>query len=152
MTEDLKLVLDAIHSLDQSLNAKIDSVNESLNAKIDSVNESLNAKIDDVNESLNAKIDDVNESLNTKIDSVNESLNAKIDKFHNDLWQAINELRLSMDNEVKHAIRIVAEGHLDLSRRLDKSELHYAHKEDYEVRLIILEQEVRSIKEKLKMT
>lgn len=144
MTEDLKIILDAIHSMDESLNAKIDGVKESLETQI----RDLDTKIDSVNESLNAKIDSVNESLNSKI----AELDHKIDKVHDELWQAMDELRISMENEVKNAIKVVAEGHLDLARHLTKIEKLYAENEMREVRLLILEQDVRRIKKKLKMT
>lgn len=54
-----------------------------------------------------------------------------------------------IENEISPAIRIVAEGHLDLRRKLDEALVVEAEKELLQVRVGRLESDVREIKSKL---
>ncbi len=58
-----------------------------------------------------------------------------------------NEIQLTLENETRRNINIIAEGHAILDRKLDEALQIEHQKEIYNVRLNILEGEVRRIKE-----
>lgn len=61
----------------------------------------------------------------------------------------LKEIQLTLENETNRNIKIVAEGHLDLSRKLDESLNVENEKEMLLVRVNILESDVRRLKEKV---
>lgn len=60
----------------------------------------------------------------------------------------LKEIQLTLENETNRNIKIVAEGHLDLSRKLDEALKVENKKEMLLVRVNILESDVRRLKEK----
>ena len=61
----------------------------------------------------------------------------------------VKEIQLTLENETNRNIKIIAEGHLDLSRKLDEALEVENQKEMLLIRVNILENEVRRLKEKL---
>ena len=58
------------------------------------------------------------------------------------------DFRLTLENETNRNIRFIAEGHLDLSRKLDDALKIENEKEMMSIRVTSLENEVRRLKEK----
>lgn len=67
-----------------------------------------------------------------------EKLNAKVTHIH-----------LTLENETNRNIRIIAEGHLDLSRKPDDALKVENEKEMLLIRINYLESEIRKIKQKI---
>lgn len=66
-----------------------------------------------------------------------------------DLKTQMRNVQLTLENEIRYNIRAIAEGHLDLSRKLDEA-LKVSHeKEMLLVRVGTLETDVRNIKTKI---
>lgn len=63
----------------------------------------------------------------------------------------LKSLELTLENETNRNIKLIAEGHLDLSRKLDDSLRVNSEKELLLIRVNILENELRKIKEKLEI-
>ena len=61
----------------------------------------------------------------------------------------IREISLTLENETNRNIKIIAEGHLDLSRKLDKALTVENEKEMALIRINMMENELRRIKESL---
>ncbi len=61
----------------------------------------------------------------------------------------IREIQLTLENETNRNIRIIAEGHLDLSRKLDEALKVDQEKEMLMIRINQLESEVRRLKERI---
>lgn len=61
----------------------------------------------------------------------------------------IKDIQLTLENETNRNIKIIAEGHLDLSRKLDDAVKVDNEKELLLIRVNILENEVRKLKEKI---
>lgn len=61
----------------------------------------------------------------------------------------MKEIQLTLENETNRNIKIVAEGHLDLSRKLDEALKGDNEKEMRMIRVNALKSEVRRLKEKL---
>lgn len=67
-----------------------------------------------------------------------EKLNAKV-----------TDIQLTLENETNRNIRIIAEGHLDLSRKLDDALKVENEKEMLLIRVNHLESEIRRIKQRI---
>ncbi len=61
----------------------------------------------------------------------------------------VKEIQLTLENETNRNIRIIAEGHLDLSRKLDEALRVENEKEMLMLRVTSLENEVRRLKAKV---
>jgi hypothetical protein len=61
----------------------------------------------------------------------------------------ITDIQLTLENETNRNIKIIAEGHLDLSRKLDDALKIDTEKEMLLIRVNRLENEVRRLKERI---
>jgi len=131
MNEDTRMILEKLDVLDH----RITEVQASLDAKIDNGLASLDAKIDNGLASLDAKIDNGLASLDAKIDNVQQSLDERI-----------TNIQLTLENVTNKNIQIIAEGHLDLSRKLDEALKVEREKEILLLRVNRLENDMRQVK------
>lgn len=74
-----------------------------------------------------------------------QSINSLLEPIKN----AIRSIELTLENETNRNIRIIAEGHLDLSRKLDEALKVENEKEMLLLRVNHLENELRKVKERL---
>ena len=65
------------------------------------------------------------------------------------LKEDVRSIRLTLENETNRNIRLIAEGHLDLSRKLDEALKVKNEKEILLIRVNTLENEVRRLKERI---
>lgn len=75
----------------------------------------------------------------------NEPILKELEKLKFD----VKDIRLTLENETNKSINIIAEGHLDLSRKLDEALKVDNEKEMLMLRVVRLENEVRKLKEKI---
>ena len=66
------------------------------------------------------------------------------------LKRGIKEIQLTLENETNRNIQLIAEGHLDLARKLDDALKVENEKEMPLIRVTSLENEVRRLKAKLR--
>ena len=66
-----------------------------------------------------------------------------------DMKVQMKNIQLTLENEIRHNIMIIAEGHLDLSRKLDEAMRVNQEKEMLLVRVGTLETDVRNIKTRI---
>lgn len=94
-------------------------------------------------------------SLMAKVESLEArmgSLEAKVESLEADiqiLKQKTSSLEVTLETETNRDIRIIAEGHLDLTRKLDEALKVENEKEILLLRVSHLESELRKLKEKL---
>lgn len=69
----------------------------------------------------------------------------KLEKMDN----KITDIQLTLENETNRNIKIIAEGHLDLSRKLDDALKVESEKEMLLIRINRLENELRRVKERI---
>ena len=72
----------------------------------------------------------------------------KLDKL-DELEKKITDVQLTLENETNKNIQIIAEGHLDLSRKLDEALKVDSEKEMLLLRVNRLENELRRVKERI---
>lgn len=93
----------------------------------------------------------VNERLD-KIDSRLDQMDSRLDQMDsrlNKLESKVTEVQMTLENETNKEIRIIAEGHLDLSRKLDDALKVENEKEMLLLRVTRLENELRRLKQKI---
>lgn len=78
----------------------------------------------------------------------NEDLKA-IETMLEPVKKDIKSLHLTLENETNRNIQIIAEGHLDLSRKLDEALQVENEKELLLIRINRLENELRKVKERI---
>ena len=118
----------------------------SLVENVKNINSTLN--------NMNKQFDDINNQIaEMKTDMQNVKDETKqISEMKTDIQKMKNEIReisLTLENETNRNIKIIAEGHLDLSRKLDKALTVENEKEMALIRINMMENELRRIKEKL---
>ena len=69
----------------------------------------------------------------------------KLEKMDN----KITDIQLTIENETNRNIKIIAEGHFDLSRKLDEALKMENEKEMLMIRVNRLENELRRVKERI---
>ncbi|MDO5410735.1 MAG: hypothetical protein Q4F21_09830, partial [Lachnospiraceae bacterium] len=106
------------------------------------VNGSVRKIVDDSVNPLKLQINDMKDSI--------QNLNDRVDKL-SDRMQKVesvtNEIQLTLENETNKQIKIIAEGHLDLSRKLTESLKVRDNQEMLLLRVNVLENEVRRLKQ-----
>ena len=75
----------------------------------------------------------------------NEPILEEMKKLEN----KVTEVQMTLENETNKEIRIIAEGHLDLSRKLDDALKVENEKEMLRLRVTHLENEVRRLKQRI---
>lgn len=94
--------------------------------------------------------------LETKVNGLETKVNgleAKVDGLEAKVEanaKAIREVQVTLENDIDRKINIIAEGHLDISRNLDKAIRVSQTQEEYQLRVVALETEVRRLKNRLK--
>lgn len=118
----------------------------------DSVDSSVNVA---VNSAVNDAVDrTVKAAVDVAVnDAVDRTVKAAVDSAMNDALKPIKKdlraLQLTVENEVLGNIRVIAEGHLDLNRKLDEALKITNEKEILSLRVNYLESEVKKIKERI---
>lgn len=74
-----------------------------------------------------------------------QSINSLLEPIKNE----IKSIELTLENETNRNIKIIAEGHLDLNRKLDEALKVENEKEILLLRVNHLENELRKVKERL---
>lgn len=86
------------------------------------------------------------------VSEIVKPLDAKLDKVETRLGKVeekVTEIQMTLENETNKEIMIVAEGHLDLSRKLDDALRVETEKEMLLLRVNGLENEIRRIKQRI---
>jgi len=137
----------------QSMKADMQSVNadmQSMKADMQSVNadmQSMKADMQSMKADMQSMKADM-QSMNADMQSVNadmQSMNADMQIMN----KKISGIELHLENTTDNNIKLIAEGHLDLSRKLDKALEIENEKELLLIRVNYLESEVKRIKSRL---
>lgn len=113
----------------------------------------------DKSEQILELIAEMNNKMDDGFNKVNEEFGKVYQEFGNvysiikdvriELKSEINDIKMTLENETNKNIRVIAEGHSDLSNKLDKALKIENEKELFLIRLNILESEVERIKARL---
>ena len=119
------------------------SIGEMLEAKISPLREDireLRLDMSDVKQDISGLKQEMG-SMRSEIGSMREEMGG--------VKQRLTRIETTLENETNRGIRIIAEGHLDLSRKLDDALKVDNEKELLLLRVTHLENEVHTIKERM---
>ena len=85
--------------------------------------------------------------LHSSIDSLDQNLQSGVAALN----ERINLLEVHLETFTEKRIQLIAEGHIDLIRKLEDASKSEREKELFQVRLNYLEGEVRRIKQKIQI-
>lgn len=89
-------------------------------------------------------VSEIVKPLDARLDKVD----ARLDKVES----KVTEIQMTLENETNKEIMIIAEGHLDLSRKLDDALRVETEKEMLPLRVSRLENDVRKLKQRINET
>ncbi len=95
------------------------------------------------------------EVVSETVKEINKPINERLDKMDsrlNRVESKVTEIQMTLENETNKEISIIAEGHLDLSRKLDDAPKMENEKEMLLLRVTRLENEVRRLKARIEET
>ena len=95
-------------------------------------------------EETDKKLVEIGKKL-TEVDKKLTEADKKLDKLEND----VTDIKLTLENEIRTSIVRVAEGHLDLSRKLSEATRIDDEKEMIAIRVSMLETEMRRLRQQL---
>ena len=126
---------------------KILSILEVMNTRFDGIDKRLD-KIDAHLGIIDARLDKVESRLD-KVESRLDKVESRLDKVESD----IKDIKMTIENEIKPAISIIAEGHLNLDRKLDNiikmNENRLSEHEIMKLKINHLDSEVLKLNEKI---
>ena len=146
MKGGLKLVtendkLDLILNKIETVRLDLESVKYDLETKIET-------EIKSVRQDLSDEIKSVRQDLSDEIKSVRQDLGDEIKSVKYNLKAEITAIKLTLENVTNKNIQIIAEGHLDLSRKLDDALGSERDNKMIKIKLNILEHDVMQLKER----
>jgi len=147
-SEETKMILNEL----STMNRRFDRIDEHLGGideRLDKVDERLD-KVDEHLDKVDERLDKVDERLDKmdeRFDKTDERLD-KMDEHFEKLDKSVSDIKLTLENETNRNIRLIAESHLTLNRKLDDALKVDNEKELLLIRVNILENEVRKLKER----
>lgn len=121
---------------------------------LEMIAEIVSKTVQEINKPINERLDKMDSRLD-KVDSRLDKVDSRLDKMDSRLDKVeskVTEVQMTLENETNKEIRIIAEGHLDLSRKLDEALKVENEKEMLLLRVTKLENELRRLKAKIEET
>ena len=100
-------------------------------------------------------IDNRLDSIETRLDSIEtrlDSVETRLDSMEKDITSVkkdVSGIKVSIENEINHNIRLIAEGHLDLSRNLHDAMKPSTTIEMLQIEVNVLKTKVRDLELKI---
>ena len=120
---------------------------EIVSKTVKEINKPINERLDKMDSRLD-KVDSRLDKVDSRLDKVDSRLD-KMDSRLDKVESKVTEVQMTLENETNKEIRIIAEGHLDLSRKLDDALKVENEKEMLLLRVNRLENEIRRIKQRI---
>lgn len=125
----------------------LEMIAEIVSKTVQEINKPINERLDKMDSRLD-KVDSRLDKVDSRLDKVDSRLD-KMDSRLDKVESKVTEVQMTLENETNKEIRIIAEGHLDLSRKLDDSLKVENEKEMLLLRVNRLENEIRRIKQRI---
>ncbi len=142
MTEETKLILDGIAGVKTELKNEINELGKNFDKRFEDIDKrfwDIDKRFGDIDKRF-GDIDKRLEDIDKRFENT--------DKRFESIERNMDTMRFILENEIRDNIRLVAEGHLDLYRKMEEVLKTSNEKEIMFMRLKYLESEVRAIKDK----
>ena len=134
--KDLELIADV---MDKTIEKRLEPLKEDISEMKEDIS-GLKKEMSEVKEDISEMKEDIS-GLKKEMSVVKEDIS--------DLKEDVKSIHLTLENDVSEKIEIIAEGHLDLSRKLNQATQIDNEKEIMKLRIVTLENDVRTLKEKV---
>ena len=131
--------LQAIAELFKPMQRDISDMQRNINDMQKDIND-MHGDINDMKKDIN----DMQKDINDMQKDIND-----MQRDINDMQRDINDIQLTLEQETNRNIKLIAEGHLDLNRKLDNALKVENEKEMLLIRVNHLENELRKVKDRL---
>ena len=125
----------------------IEMIAEIVGKTVSELNKPIYERLDKMDSRLD-KMDSRLDKMDSRLDKMDSRLD-KMDSRLNKVESKVTEVQMTLENETNKNISIIAEGHLDLSRKLDDALKIENEKEMLLLRVTRLENELRRLKAKI---
>lgn len=125
-------------------------MSSSLNLILDEI-QSLRAEVGYLREETKSMESSIREDMKSMENSIRADMKTMEDTLRQEIRDGDNSIRVILENEIRPQIRVVAERHLDLNRKLDEIKKEMKKNELVPARLSLLEKDMRMVKQKLAM-
>ena len=136
---DLEQIAMLLEKSAEKTNEKIAGIENKISG-IENKISGIENKISD----MESKISDMESTISSMENKISD-MDEKMSKMQDDILN----IQLTLENETNRNIKIIAEGHLDLSRKYNEASTIKAEEELALIRLNTLSEDVRKIKAKL---
>ena len=147
MTNDTKLILQKMDEVRDDLRnefrTEMGSMRDELRSEMGSMRDELR---DEFRTEMGAMRDELRSEMGSMRDDLRDELLTVMGTIRDDLQRQITSINLTLENDIKRSINLIAEGHLDLSRKLDEALKVEREKEMFLVRFNTVENDVRILK------
>jgi len=109
----------------------------------------LRSEMQEMKAELRSEMQDMKTELQSEMRQMESGLRSDMQKMNTNLQNQITDIKLTLENEVSRNIKIIAEGHQDLSRKLDEAIKINNENELMKIRLNILENDMRRVKNQI---
>ncbi len=138
---DMQEVKSDVRVLKVEIKEEMQNLKEDM-AEVKSDVQNLKEDMLEVKDNIRNLQEDV-QRLNKEVDGIKDNMERVEEK--------VQGLQITYENELNRKISIIAEGHIDLSRKLDDALRIETEKEMLSLRVITLENDVRKLREAKKM-
>ncbi|MCX4270485.1 MAG: hypothetical protein OSJ62_17810, partial [Lachnospiraceae bacterium] len=121
-------------------------LSERFDTKLQTMSAELSERFDTKLQTMSTKL---SERFDTKLQTMHTELSNTIEQKLIPIKNDITNIKVHLENVIIKNIKIVAEGHLDLTRKLDEALKIENEKEILLIRMTYLEDEIREIKQRL---
>lgn len=167
MTEEMTMILNEISGLSTRFEERFDRMDERLD-KVDERLDNVDEWLDKVDERFN-RVDERLDQIDKRLDQMDDrfdQVDARFDGMEgsirsldyrvSDMERRMDDselnqtkIRMILENDVLKSINIIAEGHLDLNRKLDEALKINQQKELMLLRISSLESDMKLVKQTL---
>ncbi len=118
------------------------------NKEIESILIGMDKRIESLSDGINQKIESLSNKIDERFEKIDERFE-KIDERFDSVEGRLTNIELTLENEIRPNIQILAEGHSILLRKIDDlTKVRDEH--DYtKIRLDVLESRVNRLEEKI---
>ncbi len=132
-SQKLDLLLEKVSGMDSRL--------DSMEGRLDSVESRLDS-MENRLDSMENRLD----SMENRLDSMDARL-SHIETDHESTKAEVKSIKITLENETNHNIQLIAEGHMNLDRKLDEALTSLHPNTMYHLKVNHLDAELKHVKE-----
>ncbi|MDE7307979.1 MAG: hypothetical protein K2N61_04830 [Lachnospiraceae bacterium] len=165
-----QIVKEETDEIRRELKKETNEIRQELKKETDEIRQELKKETNEIRQELKKETNEIRRELKKETNEIRQELKKETNEIRQELKKETNEIRqetqniytrleaveeetkrtrLILENETNPNIKAIAEGHLDLSRKLHEAIKIDNEKEMMKIRLNILEGEMKLLKEQM---